>query len=147
MRFALKWCDFLILDVTFVKWRGHAVMWLGVMWLRAGARILFSGQHHHWCHRFKSFFFAVVPVLSRVTKLTHQLHLCHKSRGSTIAPAGRLQWRGPFASKVHRDFLATGGSQWLGVWCSSEQLSAKKAEATNQQGFQFAAGNSGWKWS
>ena len=40
MRFALKWCDFLIPDVTFVKWRGHAVMWLSGAWCDLGRALV-----------------------------------------------------------------------------------------------------------
>ena len=46
MRFALKWCDFLMPDVTFVKWRGHAVMWLSGAWCDLGLVPSTSGDFH-----------------------------------------------------------------------------------------------------
>ena len=52
MRFALKWCDFLIPDVTFVKWRGHAVMWLSGAWCDLGRALVshsITVSHVHWC--------------------------------------------------------------------------------------------------
>ena len=45
----LRWSDvtfwiFLILDVTFVKWRGHAVMWLSGAWCDLGRALVPHNQ-------------------------------------------------------------------------------------------------------